>query len=193
VGSFRADERDGQAELKRSMTPPIISARPLLISAWPLCPPRLAAFLSIGVLFFAFAATTLPMADARAQQAIEKLQIVTASGPHDFSVEVMRTEPELEKGLMFRRFLPADRGMLFDFKQEKPVMMWMKNTYLPLDMVFIARSGKVVGIAANAEPMSERIIPSGAPAYGVLEVNAGTAEKIGLKIGDEVHHPMFKN
>jgi len=153
----------------------------------------MAACLSIGMIFLVFAATALSLENALAQQALETLQIVTASGPHDFSVEVMRTEPELEKGLMFRRFMPADRGMLFDFKQEKPVMMWMKNTYLPLDMVFIARSGKVVGIAANAEPMSERIIPSGAPAYGVLEVNAGTADKIGLKIGDVVHHPLFKN
>jgi uncharacterized protein len=130
------------------------------------------------------------LAEERAQS-LEKLSIVTASGTHDFSVEVMRTPPELEHGLMFRRFLPPDRGMLFDFKTERPVMMWMKNTYLPLDMVFIARSGRVVGIAENTEPLSEKIIPSGAPTYGVLELNAGTAAKIGLKIGDEVHHSLF--
>jgi uncharacterized protein len=128
--------------------------------------------------------------EARAQS-LEKLAIVTASGTHEFSVEVMRTGPELEHGLMFRRFLPPDRGMLFDFKTERPVMMWMKNTYLPLDMVFIAKSGRVVGIAENAEPLSEKIIPSGAPTYGVLELNAGTAAKIDLKLGDEVRHALF--
>jgi uncharacterized protein len=145
---------------------------------------RLAFFCGFVVLSSAL----LPGAQA---QALEKLVIVTASGPHEFSVEVMRSGPELEHGLMFRRFLPPDRGMLFDFKTEKPVMMWMKNTYLPLDMIFIAKSGRVSGIAENTEPMSEKIIPSGAPAYGVLEVNAGTAAKIGLKVGDEVRHALF--
>lgn len=150
----------------------------------------------LGLLFRAFAvffAIGFPglLSSAAAAQSLEKLAIVTASGTHEFSVEVMRTPAELEKGLMYRRFMPEDRGMLFDFKTERPVMMWMKNTYLPLDMVFIAKSGKVVGLAENAEPMSERIIPSGAPAYGVLEVNAGTAAKIGLKVGDEVHNSLF--
>jgi uncharacterized membrane protein (UPF0127 family) len=126
-----------------------------------------------------------------AQGGLEPVRIITSSGAHDFSVEVMRSEAERSKGLMFRRFLPPDRGMLFDFKTEQPVMMWMKNTYLPLDMIFIAKTGRVVGIAANAEPLSEQIIPSGAPAYSVLEVNAGTAAAIGLKVGDEVHHPLF--
>ncbi|MGH6868918.1 MAG: DUF192 domain-containing protein [Methylocella sp.] len=122
---------------------------------------------------------------------LETLQIVTASGTHEFSVEVMRSGPQLERGLMFRRFLPQERGMLFDFATERPVMMWMKNTYLPLDMIFIGRTGKVVGLAENTEPLSEKIIPSGAPAYAVLEVNAGTAARIGLKIGDSIRHPLF--
>jgi uncharacterized membrane protein (UPF0127 family) len=125
-------------------------------------------------------------------QTLEKLEIITASGTHEFSVEVMRSPSELERGLMYRRFLPADRGMLFDFKAEKPVMMWMKNTYLPLDMVFISKSGRVVAIAENTEPFSEKIIPSGAPTYGVLEVNAGTAAKIDLKVGDEVRNALFE-
>ena len=128
-----------------------------------------------------------------AEAGLERLEIDTATGHHALQVEVMRTQPELEKGLMFRRFLPKDRGMLFDFKVEKPVEMWMKNTYIALDMVFIAHNGRVVGIARGAEPLSETIIPSGAAAAGVLEVNAGAADAIGLKVGDEVHHPLFKN
>jgi uncharacterized membrane protein (UPF0127 family) len=147
----------------------------------------------LSSLVFLFGFLNLPLGvQAFAQvQTLEKLEIVTATGTHEFSVEVMRTPAELERGLMFRRFLPLDRGMLFDFKTEKPVMMWMKNTYLPLDMIFIARSGRVVGLAENTEPFSEKIIPSGAPTYSVLEVNAGTVAKIGLKVGDEVRHPMF--
>lgn len=128
---------------------------------------------------------------AKAQEGLEALSIVTASGTHQFSVEVMRTGPQRERGLMFRAYLPQDRGMLFDFETERRIAMWMKNTYLPLDMVFIAKTGRVVGLAENAEPLSERIIPSGAPAYGVLELNAGTAARIGLKIGDRVGHPLF--
>lgn len=130
-------------------------------------------------------------APLRAQSALEPLEIVTAQGAATFKVEVMRTEGDRARGLMFRRYMPEDRGMLFDFEIEQPVMMWMKNTYLPLDMVFISRAGKVVNIARDAEPMSETIIPSGAPAYAVLELNAGAAARIGLKPGDQVRHPIF--
>ena len=130
-------------------------------------------------------------APARPESGLETLAIVTASGTHEFSVEVMRNGPQRERGLMFRRYLPQDRGMLFDFGVERTIMMWMKNTYLPLDMIFIGRTGKVVGFANDTEPLSEKIIPSGAPAYGVLEVNAGTAARIGLKIGDHVRHSVF--
>jgi uncharacterized protein len=122
---------------------------------------------------------------------LEKLDIVTSSGIHAFSVEVMRTEPERERGLMFRRFLAKDRGMLFEFKAEQVVTMWMKNTYFPLDMIFISRTGKVVAVAENEAPLSEKIISSEVPAYAVLEVNAGTIARIGVRIGDSVRHSIF--
>ena len=130
---------------------------------------------------------------ARAQSGLETLDIVNAGGNHHFAVEVMRTDAERAKGLMFRRFMPEDRGMLFDFKEEQPVMMWMKNTYIPLDMIFVSRKGAVVSVARNAEPLSERTIPSGGPAYAVIEVNAGVASKFSIQPGDVVHHPMFGN
>jgi uncharacterized protein len=154
---------------------------------------RIASFvaLCVALLFTESPAGFAEDALAPVQAGVERLEIVTASGTHEFSVEVMRSGPQRERGLMFRRYLPQDRGMLFDFGVERPVMMWMKNTYLPLDMIFIGRAGKVVGLAENTEPLSEKIIPSGAPAYGVLEVNAGTADRIGLKIGDSVRHPLF--
>lgn len=123
---------------------------------------------------------------------LQPLDFMTASGPHHFSVEVMETDAQRERGLMFRRYLPPDRGMLFDFKTEQPVMMWMKNTYLPLDMVFVSRGGIVTSIAKDAEPLSERIIPSGGPVYAVVELNAGTADKIDLQPGDHVVQALFK-
>ena len=124
--------------------------------------------------------------------ATDDLSIATASGDHRFTVEVMRTRDQLERGLMFRRQMAPDRGMLFDFGSPQPVSMWMKNTYLPLDMVFIAADGRVVSVKRDAEPMSEAIIPSGGNVLGVLELNAGTAARIGLQPGDHVADPMFK-
>ena len=130
---------------------------------------------------------------AAAAPDLEKLSFVTRSGVHDYSVEVMRTPAQHAKGLMFRRYMPDDRGMLFDFGRSEIVNMWMKNTYIPLDMVFVGADGKVATIAADTEPMSERTISSGAPVIGVVELNAGAAAKMGLAVGDEVRHPMFKH
>ncbi|MCX7341163.1 MAG: DUF192 domain-containing protein [Hyphomicrobiales bacterium] len=128
---------------------------------------------------------------AASAQALEKLTLVTASGRHSFQVEVMRTPDERARGLMFRRFLPADRGMLFDFQRSEPVSMWMQNTYISLDMVFIRADGTVARVAERTEPLSTRTIPSGEPVLSVLEINGGIAEKIGLKPGDKVEHGLF--
>ena len=158
-------------------------------------PVRLAAAVALGVCFALAIVPSRTMAQAlpaSGETALEPLEIVTASGPHKFSVEVMRDDNQRARGLMYRRSMPEDRGMLFDFKREEPVAMWMKNTYLPLDMVFIDRTGRVVNVAENTEPLSERIIPSGGPVFAVLEVNAGTARRIGLKVGDRLKHPMFR-
>ena len=157
-------------------------------------PVRLAAAVALGVCFALAIGPSRALAQAApasGETALEPLEIVTASGPHKFSVEVMRDDNQRARGLMYRRSMPEDRGMLFDFKREEPVAMWMKNTYLPLDMVFIDRTGRVVNVAENTEPLSERIIPSGGPVFAVLEVNAGTARRIGLKVGDRLKHKMF--
>lgn len=121
----------------------------------------------------------------------DEVDVVTSSGDHPFSVEVMRTEPELERGLMYRRHLSKNAGMLFDFGAPRSVTMWMKNTILPLDMLFVGQDGRIVSVKENAEPQSEAIIYSGGLVTGVLEVNAGTARRIGAKPGDVVRHPMF--
>jgi uncharacterized membrane protein (UPF0127 family) len=122
----------------------------------------------------------------------QALEIVSKSGVHVFSVEVMRTPEEKAKGLMYRRELAQGRGMLFDFSPEQPVSMWMKNTYISLDMLFIRADGRIARIAENTTPESEAIIPAGTPVRGVLEVIAGTAKKFGIAAGDRVAHPLFE-
>ena len=122
----------------------------------------------------------------------ETLQIVTSSGTHDFHIEIAKDDVSRAQGLMNRPFLPADRGMLFEFDREAPVSFWMKNTYIPLDMIFISRAGVVTNIVEKAEPLSERVIPSGPPCLGVLELNGGVAASIGLRIGYTVRYPFFK-
>src|ERR1700728_235919 len=99
----------------------------------------------------------------------DSLEIVTSTGRHAFQVEIADDDATRERGLMDRRYMAADHGMLFEFDREAPVSFWMKNTYIPLDMIFIAPSGVVTHIAANAEPLSERVIPSGGACIAVLE------------------------
>ena len=140
---------------------------------------------------FVFALLVAGAPAAHALEGTEPLEITTARGPLKMQVEVMRTETERARGLMFRRYMPEDRGMLFEFGRDELIQMWMKNTYLPLDMIFIARNGAVTAIARDAEPLSERIISSGGPAFSVLEVNAGFAAKNGIAVGDMIRHPLF--
>jgi uncharacterized membrane protein (UPF0127 family) len=119
------------------------------------------------------------------------LEIATKSGVHIFSVEMAATDDERQKGLMYRRELADGKGMLFDFSPEQQISMWMKNTYISLDMIFIRADGRISRIAENTEPESTKIISSGGLARGVLEVPAGTAQKYGIAPGDRVSHPLF--
>jgi uncharacterized membrane protein (UPF0127 family) len=121
----------------------------------------------------------------------QTLEIVTKTGVQVFSVEIATTEQEKETGLMYRKELADGKGMLFDFSPEQQVSMWMKNTYISLDMIFIRADGRILRIAENTEPLSTRIISSGGPAKGVLEVIAGTAKKYGIEPGDRIAHPLF--
>jgi uncharacterized protein len=115
-----------------------------------------------------------------------RLKIETKTGPVLLDVEVADTEQQREHGLMFRRQLPEAHGMIFLFGDEHEITMWMKNTYIPLDMVFIGENWQIVHIARDAEPLSMSIIPSVRPASRVLEILAGQADKLGLKPGDSV-------
>lgn len=123
---------------------------------------------------------------------LEPLVLATAGGNQRFMVELVDTDETRGRGLMFRKQLAADYGMLFDFLRMQDTYFWMKNTYVSLDMIFIREDGVIARIAQNTTPLSERVIPSGAPVRFVLEVNAGTAARIGLKAGDTVIHPRIQ-
>ena len=146
---------------------------------------------------FAFAAVFIVAASLRTQAAQlqtfdrDELQIVTAAGTNRFSVELATTPEQREQGLMFRRKLAADAGMLFLYPDDQWINMWMKNTLLPLDMIFISRDGRVLSVAERTVPMSEVTIPSGQPARAVLEVNGGTSARLQLKAGDRVLYRAF--
>lgn len=142
----------------------------------------------IAVAAFLYVALSHAAAVAADQQTLE---IVTKNGVHVFSVELAANDADRAKGLMFRKELPEGQGMLFDFKQEQEISMWMRNTYIPLDMLFINADGRIRRIAENTVPFSERTIPSGGPVRGVLEVIGGTAKKLGIAPGDRVAHPIF--
>jgi len=122
-----------------------------------------------------------------------KLVISTAKGQFPFDIELALTPAQMAQGLMYRRTLAADAGMLFDYGDPQPIAMWMKNTFIPLDMIFVARDGKVVDVHERAVPMSLDTIESKVPAKAVIELNAGTVGRLGIQIGDTVHYAAFGN
>jgi uncharacterized protein len=115
-----------------------------------------------------------------------KAKIETSNGPVLLDVEIADTQPKCEQGLMFRRKISRHQGMIFLFGAERVIEMWMKNTYIALDIVFIGNDWNVIHIAPNAAPLSIDIISSVRPASRVLEIAAGEAKKLGLDIGDAV-------
>ena len=118
------------------------------------------------------------------------LTIVTATGnKHHFTLEVAQTPEQLERGLMFRDSMPANAGMLFLLGDEEIASFWMRNTFLPLDMIFIAKDGRITNIHRNAAPGSTAIISSTALVTAVLEVNGGITQKLGIHAGDRILHP----
>jgi uncharacterized protein len=148
--------------------------------------------LFLGVALSGCGADT-PAPKAAQAQASEQsaLDIETARGVQHFAVEVVATPEAQSRGLMFRRSLAADAGMLFPFGADAPRSFWMKNTILPLDMIFIRSTGEIVAIAENTVPYSLKPISPPEPAAAVLELNAGTVARLGIKRGDHVRHPAI--
>ena len=123
---------------------------------------------------------------------VERLAIITKDGTsHVFQVEVAREDNDRQRGLMFRQVLDEDKGMLFEFDPPYVVTMWMKNTQLPLDMVFIFKDGTIAHIAERTKPFSLDVVSAGVPVSGVLEIRGGLAQKLGIAVGDKVEHGFF--
>lgn len=137
-----------------------------------------------------FAQETLPK-DIHAILPVEEVVLISSSGEFRFSAEIADTDRKRQVGLMFRQNMLPTHGMLFDFKKTEMVAMWMKNTPLSLDMVFIKPEGTIAHIARKTTPYSTDTILSGQPVSHVLELNAGITLQIGLKAGDKVRHRFF--
>lgn len=149
---------------------------------------RLAA---LGVIAPVFLSACAAGAGNESKLPIQVVRIDTDGGSKQFVVEIAGDAISQERGLMYRRDLAPDSGMLFDFHQEAQVSFWMKNTPLPLDMVFIRGDGTVASVEPNAIPFSTAMIPSGEPVRAVLEINGGRAHDLGIKPGDRVRADIF--
>lgn len=135
----------------------------------------------------------LAVAASPALAVAAEVMVVTAKGRFLFTVEVAETAAQRRQGLQHRKSLAAGAGMLFDYRRVQPVAMWMKNTLIALDMLFIDDAGRVVNVARDTEPLSLATIPSAAPVRAVLEINAGSARRLGIRPGDQVLHAIFGN
>jgi len=123
---------------------------------------------------------------------VTTISVDAAKGRAEFRVEIAGDHDSQERGLMFRKKMAANAGMLFDFHQPVMTTFWMKNTVLPLDIIFIRTDGTISSIAANAVPFSEASIPSSEPIRAVLEINAGRAKALGIEPNDRVHAAIFE-
>lgn len=122
---------------------------------------------------------------------VDTILLETGSSQFQFEVEVADDEGERSQGLMFRQELAENAGMLFLYPNERQVSFWMKNTLLPLDMIFIRSDGTIAEIVENAPPLSEETIRSNEPIVAVLEINGGTTRKLGIRIGDRIRHAKY--
>jgi len=134
-------------------------------------------------------ALAMPLAACSADES--KLSIQSATGEHVFTVEVVDTPESRAQGLMYRQELADDAGMLFDFKEQRPVSFWMRNTFIPLDMIFIEADGTVLNVHVNARPHDTTSIPSAGPVQYVLEIPGGRSVELGIAAGDQVSHPRI--
>jgi uncharacterized membrane protein (UPF0127 family) len=149
---------------------------------------RRAAIVGAVVIFAATGCATEPLS-----LPLTRITVDTTSGPKSFTVEVAADSASQQRGLMYRRKMALDAGMLFDFHDDAKLSFWMKNTVLPLDMLFIRSDGTISTIEQNAIPFSTSPIPSAEPVRAVLEINGGRAHDLGIRAGDRVHAKIFHN
>ncbi len=134
-----------------------------------------------------------PLNPAKAQSLpISPLAIKSAATEHQFTVELAQTETQRSTGLMHRNYLAPDRGMLFNFHTERPEQFWMRNTFIPLDILFVRATGEIIFIAQETTPHSDKPVGPTQPVQAVLELAGGTTKRLGIKIGDTVQHDIFR-
>jgi uncharacterized membrane protein (UPF0127 family) len=147
----------------------------------------------IAALYIFLATPVATSADGRAMRLPtdpDRLVVLTASGERTFTIEIADDNSERPKGLMFRETMADDHGMLFVFERTGPVSFWMKNTPMPLDIVFIGEDGRIIDILPG-QPFSEAGITPGRHSRFVLELKQGTADRAGIRSGDQVRHPVI--
>lgn len=154
---------------------------------------RVWAVLCGMVLLVTFAVASSVAAQPQPILPLSDLVIQTEKGPQRFRVELADNDTSRSRGMMFRTSMAPDAGMLFDFKHEQMASFWMRNTLLPLDMLFIKADGTILNIHQRAIPRDETGINSAGPVRAVLEVNGGTTARLGIKAGDRVEHTIFGN
>ncbi len=148
--------------------------------------PPILRLITVAALAFALAAIGTPPDFDH-----DRLTIVSSAGRFEFQVELATTPDQRAYGLMFRESLSDDHGMLFDFGHPQPVAMWMRNTYIPLDMLFIHADGRIGRIVHEAQPLSDTVLDSGEPVRAVLELRGGLTTELGIEPGDRVAHRLF--
>ena len=142
---------------------------------------------ALFVVFQAGASASIPVE----KFSIEQLVVSTTSGDHEFQIELAKTDSQRRQGLQHRKSLSLNSGMLFVFEFIKPVTMWMKNTLVSLDMLFLSSDGRIINIVQKTNPLSLNAIFSIKPVKGVLEIRSGSVKKLKIKVGDRIRHPLF--
>jgi uncharacterized protein len=138
------------------------------------------------------ALSILLLLSACTAEASDEITIATRQGYIKLSVEVAKTAAQIQRGLMYRTALPENTGMIFLFAEERPISMWMKNTLIPLDMLFINKAGVIINIAEHTTPESTTPIPSGGDVLAVIELAAGSTSRLHIAKGDRVIYPPFR-
>ena len=167
----------------------------MISSDGPLCGSPFSIWRIIRVFCIFLIFFSIPLTHVAAQDStvfrMDQITIETRYSRRIFQVEIAETAAQRAQGLMWRKHLPMGAGMLFDFKITGPVIMWMKNTYIPLDILFITAKGVILNIARETLPHSTRHIPSKGPVRAVLELAGGSAKQFGIRAGDRVDHAIF--
>ena len=143
--------------------------------------------------YLSFILTIFLLSSCSKQEQTSELIIETQNGKSVFEVEIASTPEKMQKGLMYRESMPENHGMIFDVYPARPIIMWMKNTLISLDMIFVSEDGTINQIIKNTTPQSEKKLGKNIKSRAVIELNAGQTNKHNIHVGDKVKHEIFNN